>query len=209
MALVEHGQAGLIGSSHGHDSHGHGLHISTEQKNYMLKFGWWAYIASEIMLFASLIGVFLLAKRLHPEAGNELNVPLTTLNTFLLLVSSWTMVRALASLHANDIKGLQRELFLTMALGATFIGVMMFEYVELSHHGVTLTSDIYGSAFYVMTGFHGAHVAIGVLWLAWAWYKALGGYFTPEKYIGIEVLGLYWHFVDVVWIFIFPLAYLL
>jgi cytochrome c oxidase subunit 3/cytochrome o ubiquinol oxidase subunit 3 len=161
------------------------------------------------MLFASLIGTFLMAKRLYPEAGEHLNIPLTTFNTFLLLTSSWTMVRALASLQAGNIKGLQRELFLTMFLGAAFVGMMIFEYVELTHHGVTLTSDMYGSAFYVMTGFHGTHVAIGVIWLAWAFYKSLNGHFTPEKYIGIEILGLYWHFVDVVWIFIFPLAYLL
>lgn len=206
MEIVEHGKAVTMTTSH---DHGNGHHASAERQNYLLKFGWWAYITSEVMLFASLIGTFLMAKRLYPESGEHFNIPLITFNTFLLLTSSWTMVRALASLHAGNIKGLQRELFITMILGATFVAMMGYEYVELTHHGVTLSSDMYGSAFYVMTGFHGTHVAIGVIWLAWAFYKSLNGHFTPENYIGIEVLGLYWHFVDVVWIFIFPLAYLL
>jgi heme/copper-type cytochrome/quinol oxidase subunit 3 len=190
-----------------HEHHGHTM--STAQKNHLLKFGWWAYIASEIMLFSSLIGTFLLAKRLYPEGGEHLNIPLTTFNTFLLLMSSWTVVRALAAIHEGDQKSLSRFLFLSFSLGLIFVLVQGYEYQKLSHHGLTLHSDMYGSAFYVLTGFHGAHVFIGVLWLLWAFFKSLNGHFTKENYIGIEVLGLYWHFVDVVWIFLFPLIYLL
>jgi cytochrome c oxidase subunit 3/cytochrome o ubiquinol oxidase subunit 3 len=194
---------------HGHGTHVHGHTMSAAQKNHLLKFGWWVYIASEVMLFSSLLGTFVLAKRLHPEGGEHLNVPITTFNTFLLLMSSWTVVRALAAVHEGDPKSLSRFLFLSLSLGTIFVAIQGYEYIKLSHEGLTLHGDMYGSAFYVLTGFHGAHVAIGVGWLIWAFFKSLNGYFTPEHYIGIEILGLYWHFVDVVWIFLFPIIYLL
>jgi heme/copper-type cytochrome/quinol oxidase subunit 3 len=100
-------------------------------------------------------------------------------------------------------------LFLTFAGGATFVLMQINEYNHLSHEGLTLHSSMFGSAFYVLTGFHGFHVFLGVCWLAWAFFKALNGHFTKENYIGIEVLGLYWHFVDVVWVLLFTLIYLM
>lgn len=192
-----------------HSTHAHGHSVSTEQHNYMLKFGWWLYIASEVMLFSSLIAVFLLAKRLYPEDEHFLQVGPTTVSTFVLLTSSWFMVRALASLHEGNIVALQRGLFLTLALGTVFVGFQAYEYSHLSHEGMTLRSSMYGSAFYALTGFHGAHVIIGLFWVAWAFVKAMNGHFTREKYIGIELLGLYWHFVDVVWILLFTIIYLI
>lgn len=200
MEIVEHGIV------HAHD-HGHA--ISREYRNYVLKFGWWVYIASEVMLFASFIGTALLAKRLYPEQQELLAIPLTTFATFILLTSSWTMVRALASAQDGDQIALARALFLTALLGAIFVGIQFYEYTHLSHEGLTLSSSMFGSAFYVLTGFHGAHVLIGVIWILATFVRALNGHFTKDNWIGIEILGLYWHFVDVVWVFIFPLIYLL
>lgn len=181
--------------------------ISAAKHNEMLKFGWWLYIASEVMLFGSMIGVMVMAKSKYESP--EYNIPLISLNTFLLLMSSWMVVRALASAQEGNQVGLQRALFISGVLGTIFIALQIVEYTELSHHGLTLTSSMYGSAFYMLTGFHGAHVFIGVLWLFGNFFRALNGHFTPENAIGIEVMGLYWHFVDVVWIVLFTLIYLM
>lgn len=206
MEIVEHGK-GLDLAHHDHASdHGHG--ISKEEYNYLLKFGWWAYIASEVMLFGSFISVMALAGRLYPEWQNELAVPLTTLGTFLLLTSSWTVVRALTAAHENDKVGVSRWLFLTFALGATFVCIQLYEYIHLSHAGFKLGAGMYPDIFYVTTGFHGVHVFIGVVWILRNFIKSLNGDFDSENAIGLEILGLYWHFVDVVWIVLFPLIYL-
>lgn len=181
--------------------------ISAEKHNEMLKFGWWLYIASEVMLFGSMIGAMVFAKSKYESP--EYNIPLLSLNTFFLLMSSWMVVRALASVQEGDQVALARALFIAGALGTTFIILQIVEYTELSHHGLTLTSSMYGSTFYMLTGFHGFHVFIGVLWLFGNFFRALNGHFTPDKAIGIEVMGLYWHFVDVVWIVLFTLIYLM
>lgn len=207
MAIVEqsHEESALTT----HEEHHYDGHISTEQHNEMLKFGWWLFIASEVMLFSSLIGVLLLAKRLFPEEQEVLAVPITTVGTFILLTSSWMFVRALASLQQGNVVGLQRGLFLTFVLGATFLGIQAYEYTVLAHEGLTVSSGMYGGAFYVLTGFHGFHVLIGLIWLLWAFFQSIGGRFSAENYIGIEILGLYWHFVDVVWVLLFSLIYLM
>ena len=192
-----------------HSSHAFGHSVSVEEHNYRLKFAWWLYIASEVMLFATLIGVFIIAKRLYPEQGELLNIPLTSVGTFVLLMSSWTIVRSLDSILQGDQVALARGLFLTMLFGTFFVGMQVYEYTHLSHEGLTLHSSMYGSAFYLLTGFHGFHVFGGVVWIAWAFRKAMNGHFTKENYIGIELLGLYWHFVDVVWIILFTLIYLM
>jgi len=207
MEIVEQGKS--IDVATPHDDHHGGMHMSQAEKNELLKFGWWAYIASEVMLFASLIGVFLLAVRLYPEETGQFDIPLVTLNTFLLLVSSWAVVRALGFAHEDNKTGVSRWLFISFMLGSIFVAIQAYEYIELDHKGFTLTHSMYTSAFYVLTGFHGAHVIIGVIWILRNFLKSLNGDFGKDNYIGIEVMGLYWHFVDVVWIFIFPLAYLL
>ncbi len=201
MEIVEHGhQVEVHEADHGH--------LSAAEQNYLLKTGWWVYIASEIMLFSSFIAVMFLAHRLYPDMQAMLDVPLTTVNTFLLLTSSWTLAVAVASLQQGNITALQRNLFITMALGTVFLGIQAYEYSHLSHEGFVLGYNMYTDIFYILTGFHGLHVAIGVVWLLRCWLKSLRGDYTRENYIGIEVLGLYWHFVDIVWIVLFPLIYL-
>jgi len=159
-----------------------------------------------------------------------LNVPLTGLNTFILICSSVSMVKAFAAIAAGDRKGLSRWLLATILLGATFVSIQGVEYWKLVHEGFTpagftagshitelvaqgklsdVTGGLYCSTFFTMTGFHGFHVTCGVFSMLYLYlFKALPGKYTSQDFGGIEVVGLYWHFVDLVWIILFTIVYL-
>lgn len=176
------------------------------------KLGMWIFLASEIMFFTGLIGSYIVLRfaNLHtwPVPSTVLNIPLTGINTFILICSSATLVLGLASVQRGYQEGLQVGLFLTVLLGAVFLGIQMHEYQELIHDGFTISSSIFGSCFFTLTGFHGAHVLAGVIWLIVVFIRSFMGYFTPEEYAGVEIVGLYWHFVDLVWIILFTILYL-
>ncbi len=173
------------------------------------KLAMWLFLASEVMFFTVLIGAYVIARTLHPEEHALLNIPLTSVNSFILLLSSFTVVRSLAGIQAGDVTKLQRSIMMTIILGFVFFAIMMYEYSHLSHEGVTLSSGPFGMAFYTLTGFHGAHVMIGLIWAMYVFWQAFNGRYTKESHWGVEFWGLYWHFVDVVWIFIFTVVYLL
>jgi heme/copper-type cytochrome/quinol oxidase subunit 3 len=181
----------------------------------------WIFLASEVIFFSGLIGgsILLRVQAANWAApGEVLNVPLTSLNTFLLIVSSVTVVKALEALQEGRQKAFRMFLVATAIIGATFLGVQAYEYNELIHHGLTFGQYVthedevvrssYGTTFYIQTGFHGAHVFIGVVWLLVVIAKAFGGAFSPDNYMGVELFGLYWHFVDLVWILLFTIVYL-
>ncbi len=174
-----------------------------------MKFGMWLFLASEVMFFAVLIAAFVLNRFRYPEQHAILNIPLTSLNTFLLLTSSFTVVRSIASIQQGDQTKFVRSLALTGLLGTLFLAIQMFEYTNLSHEGLTLSSGPFGTAFFTLTGFHGAHMLIGIIWTARVFWNALNGKYTRENHFGVEFYGLYWHFVDVVWILIFTVVYLI
>ena len=204
--------------------------------SYDIKLGMWVFLASEVMFFGALIGTYIILRFSVSEAwaapGAVLNVPLTALNTFLLICSSVSMVKAFAAIAAGDQKNLRFWLLATILGGATFVGVQVFEYVTLVGHGLTpggyregsliaehaladpvkygaATAGLYGSTFFTMTGFHGFHVTCGVVSMTYLFFtKALPGKYTPQDYRGIEAVGLYWHFVDLVWIVLFTIVYL-
>ncbi len=188
---------------------------------YNKKLGMWVFLLSEVMFFTSLIGSYVILRFAHPDhwtdPGVVLNVPLTAVNTFFLICSSVTMVKAFAAIQQGDQKGLQRWLLATIVIGASFVGIQVFEYTALSHEGFVPMLDLYaseggplyGATFYAMTGFHGAHVSIGVLCLIFVYIRALQGGYTLQDYEGVEVIGLYWHFVDLVWIILFTIVYLI
>jgi len=180
---------------------------------YDKKVGMWVFLASEVMFFAGLIGSYIIlrfgASESWPMPGEVLNVPVTATNTFILICSSVTMVLAFAAIERGDQKKCRLWLLATAVIGASFVGVQAYEYSELIHHGFTPSSGLYGATFYTMTGFHGFHVTIGVLCMLWVTRKAFRGGYTQEDHEGVEVIGLYWHFVDLVWIILFTIVYLI
>lgn len=176
------------------------------------KLAMWVFLASEVMFFGSLIGGYLyfkLADRAgFREAESILSLPLATVGTTLLIVSSFAVVMALEALQSNDRRVFRNWLIAVLVLGAGFLSIQAVEWYELMHHDIT-SSDLFGTAFYITTGFHGLHVLGGVIWIALLLYRALvQKVYTAENSLGIELFGLYWHFVDVVWIALFTVIYL-
>ncbi|MCE2421698.1 MAG: heme-copper oxidase subunit III [Gemmatimonadetes bacterium] len=194
---------------------------------YTQKVGMWVFLCSEVMFFAGLIGSYIVLRfgaleNTWPEPAEVLAVNITAFNTFLLICSSVTMVKAFAAAQAHDDQGIKKWLLATTLIGAGFLGVQVYEYNELINHhftpsncvvvrnGVEETCSIlYGSTFYTMTGFHGFHVLLGVICLGWATIRAYRGHWSGGNSRGIEILGLYWHFVDLVWIILFTIVYLI
>ena len=177
------------------------------------KLGMWLFLASEVMFFTGLIGAYIVLRQASPEWPNPssiLNIPLTAFNTFLLICSSATLVKGLASAQDGDQEGMQTGLLLTVLLGALFLIIQAHEYHELIHEKhFTPSSSLFGSCFFTLTGFHGMHVLVGVICLFVVFIKSLRGTYSAAEYRGIEVAGLYWHFVDLVWIILFTILYLI
>ena len=172
----------------------------------------WAFIGSECMLFGILISTYLAYKGrslVGPFPDDVLNIPLTSVSTFVLLVSSLAIVIALDHLGRGQVKWAAFWTFATAALGLGFLGFQAYEFTEFVHHGLKLNTNLFGATFFTLTGFHGGHVSIGVLVLITMGVQMLRGKFGAERSGVLEVVGLYWHFVDVVWIVIFTLVYLL
>ncbi len=180
---------------------------------YNEKLGMWVFLGSEVMFFTALIGAYIILRVSRPEAwaepGEMLNVPITALNTFILICSSVTMVKAFAAVQRNDQRGLRIWLVATALIGSAFLGIQAYEYQELIHKGFVPGEGLYGSTFYTMTGFHGFHVTIGVICLTFVAFRAFRGRYSASDYRGVEVVGLYWHFVDLVWIILFTIVYLI
>jgi heme/copper-type cytochrome/quinol oxidase subunit 3 len=176
------------------------------------KLGMWIFLASEILFFGSLISTSLgLRVRADswPEPGEILNMQLTAANTFILICSSMTIVEALKSIQQGNQKRFRIFITATLILGIVFISIQAFEYYELYHAGLTPSVSTYGTTFYTQTGFHGAHVMGGIVALALVTAKAFKGGYSKESHEEVELVGLYWHFVDVVWIFLFTIVYLI
>lgn len=176
------------------------------------KMAFWAFIGSECLLFGSLISTYLIYKGSNadgPTPQEILNIPFTSFSTFDLLMSSLWMVLALAAVQRGDMKWAKVWLFGTALGGLIFLGGQVYEFSSFVREGLTLQTSLFGATFFVLTGCHGAHVTVGVLWLLTLWVRALQGKLGPEHAMTVEITGLYWHFVDVVWIVIFTLVYLL
>ncbi|MBX7118901.1 MAG: cytochrome c oxidase subunit 3 [Gemmatimonadaceae bacterium] len=227
------------GHAHGHDAHdAHEHHHYTTTGLDNRKVAVWTFIGSECMLFASLISTYLIYKGKsvigpfpHTEwtdpAGKVykaiLDIPVTSASTFVLLMSSFAMVLAL---QAVQLKGkplaptagwwerLQRSsqfwLLATALLGTVFLGFQSYEFTSFVHEGLTIKTNLFGSTFFTLTGFHGAHVTVGVLWLmSLLWIDRSRGLAGKNDELLVDICALYWHFVDVVWIAIFTLIYLI
>jgi cytochrome c oxidase subunit 1 len=176
------------------------------------KLAMWVFLGSECFLFGTLIATYLAYKGrsvVGPHPHEILNIPVTTLSTFDLLMSSLLMVLALAAVQRGD--RVQSRLWLagTALFGAIFLGFQAYEFTHFVREGLTLQRNLFGSTFFVLTGFHGGHVTLGVVWLLTLLGLELRGRLGPQDATKVEVAGLYWHFVDVVWIVIFTVVYLI
>jgi heme/copper-type cytochrome/quinol oxidase subunit 3 len=200
----------------GHDQgHGHADHPPTSTGIDHRKLLMWLFLASDCMFFGSLIATYMIyrgrseAMDQGPFPHELIDIPYTSVSAFVLLMSSLTMVLALAALQKNDIRGSRLWLAGTALLGTIFLGGQWFEFTEFYHEGLSLSTNMYGATFFTLTGFHGFHVFIGVIWLGTLLFVSLRGGLKQEDNLDLEIAGLYWHFVDIVWIVIFTLVYLL
>jgi len=168
------------------------------------------FIISEIMVFGAFFTAYFFIRVVNdnpwPAPGTELPVAIAGFNTAVLLSSSFTMHWALTAAKHGNRFALKAGLLTTFLLGATFLFVQINEYIHL---GFAPYSSAQGSVFYGLTGLHGAHVVIGLTLLLFATVRAFRGHFTPEKHMGVEVPGIYWHFVDVMWVIVFTTVYVL
>ncbi len=174
------------------------------------KFGIWLFLASEVMFFMALIGMYLAyrGQASWTEFHAALNIPLTAINTFILLTSSLMVVLAVSAAQQGHKRNLTVWMLATVVLGTIFVSVQAFEFANLGAEGHTLSANLAGNVFFVLTGFHGLHVIIGVLWGVFVLLRGARGGFSQSNYMGVELFGLYWHFVDVVWILLFTIIYL-
>ena len=224
--------AAAHGAGH-EDGHVHHHYTTTGLDNR--KIAIWAFIGSECMLFASLIATYLIYKGrspngpfphepwTNPSTGEVmkpiLDIPVTSASTFVLLMSSVAMVMALNAVQTkyepkvttwDKIKGSSKLwLAATALLGTIFLMFQAYEFTSFVHEGLTIRTNLFGSSFFTLTGFHGAHVTVGVLWLLTLLAIDFKRGLEPKDALLVDISALYWHFVDVVWIVIFPLIYLI
>ena len=208
----------------------------------------WAFLGSDCMFFGSLIGTYLVSKGrslVGPYAVDVFDIPVTSVSTFVLLMSSMSMVLAYAALTRGSLKGFRIWIASTAIMGMTFLSFQVFEFYEFANHevhfkcstpisdltehertfidkcagqdasheveeqhGLTPRTNLFGTTFFVLTGFHGAHVTLGVVWLLSLLFYSFRGGVTAKRNLDVDLAALYWHFVDVVWIVIFTVVYL-
>jgi heme/copper-type cytochrome/quinol oxidase subunit 3 len=183
----------------------------------------WAFLGSDCMFFMTLIATYLIYKGKdtvgpfpHERVINGehfhgiLDIPYTSVSAFVLLMSSVMMVLALAAIQRGDQRGLRAWLLATAGLGSVFLMGQVYEFSYfVTQEGLTLGTNLFGATFFVTTGFHGTHVTIGVLWLLSLVFQSFRGKLHQKDSLTVEIAGLYWHFVDIVWIIIFTVLYLI
>ena len=177
------------------------------------KLGTWMFLASEVMLFGGLISAYIILRSGSPDivipSKEMMGVPLATLNTLVLILSSVTVVLALSAIQDDDIPGFARNLAITIACGFVFLLIKAYEYNHKWHEGITISSNVFGSFYYTLTGLHMVHVIGGIglnLFILWC---GLRGEYSSQNHLRVECAGLYWHFVDLVWVILFPILYLI
>jgi cytochrome c oxidase subunit 3 len=208
--------------AHATAAHGHAeleipynVHPRPDTGLYNAKLGVWLFLASEVMLFGALFSSYILLRTGNPnwptQVWNIVSVPLATINTFVLIGSSVTVVMAWASLRLGDFKTARIYLGITLLCGLAFMGIKTYEYAHKFEHHLYPSKSNYLAVYFTLTGLHGLHVVGGMIVFAYLIGPGAKMWKTdPGRYTNrIEVVGLYWHFVDLVWIFLFPTLYLL
>lgn len=188
------------------------------------KIAMWIFLSSDFLFFGGFISAYLLYRGRSLELAEKatdsgavagkvlsdvLDIPFTSVTSFILLMSSLTMVLALAAIKRNDTHRTRVWLLATALFGTLFLGGQIYEFTEFVREGFTLTTNQSGSTFFVLTGLHGAHVVVGIVWIASLFSMSIRGKLSSGDAEKVEIAGLYWHFVDVIWIVIFTLIYLI
>ena len=210
MADIALHEGAVAHEDHGHG--GHGGHGATSLGVTNNKLAMWLFLGSECLLFGGLISTYMLYRgRIGEGPGpNQLfDIPLTSVSSFVLLMSSLTMVLAVNAAKVHDVKNTNLWLVTTATLGSLFVAAQVYEFTAFYQEGIGFTTSLFSSSFFTLTGFHGVHVTLGVVMLI-----ALAAIISKNKITGdraevVEIVGLYWHFVDVVWVIIFTLVYLI
>jgi len=200
-------------------------HFDTADQEFnSAKIGTWLFLAQELLFFSALFVAYIVFRVKYPdmfiEASHHLSWKMGGLNTVFLITSSFTMVMAVHAAQTSQKKALVKYLTATLVLACFFLVVKYFEYMEKIHHGYlppslftgegsTETLPIFFGLYFLMTGLHGIHVLVGIGLIAWLIIRAKRGEFHEDFFTPVEMIGLYWHFVDLVWIFLFPLFYLI
>ena len=190
------------------EAHGHATNTGISNE----KLAMWAFLGSECLLFGALISTYFLYRGRSitgPTPEDVYDIPYTSVSSFVLLMSSLTMVLALAAIQRGDYRRLRVWLLATALLGASFIAGQVYEFTTFIREGLTIETNLFGSSFFVLTGFHGVHVTLGIVMLLSLWNLSIRGKLTQDRSEVVEIAGLYWHFVDVVWIVIFTVVYLI
>ena len=176
------------------------------------KLGMWVFLASEIMLFGAFISAYIVLRMGSPNFGvppeEIMGRPLATLNTFVLITSSVTMVLALAAIQRDNMKQFASFMILTSLLGLAFLGIKGFEYHHKINEGLTISSGLFGSFYFMLTGLHALHMIGGLIFNLYVLIQGWRGKFNSQHCERVEYAGLYWHFVDLVWVILFPVFYL-
>ena len=192
---------------------GHGADTKTGVSNAKLAI--WLFLSSEALFFGAFISTYFLYRGRDAEfkggikPDDVFNIPFTSVTSFILLMSSLTMVLALAAIQRGDHRRLRIWLLATCLFGLTFVGGQVFEFTEFYREGLKLSTNMFGTTFFVLTGLHGAHVTMGIVWLLILYGRSMQNRLPSERSEAVEIAGLYWHFVDIVWIFIFTAIYLI
>jgi heme/copper-type cytochrome/quinol oxidase subunit 3 len=191
---------------HGAPSHDTSTGISNE------KLAMWVFLGSDCLLFGGLISTYLLLRHRSvsgPGPADMFDIPFTSVSSFVLLMSSLTMALAVAAIHRGEVRRCRTWLATTAMLGGIFIAGQVYEFTTFVKEGLGYTTNIFGSAFYTLTGFHGVHVSVGIVFLLSLFVMSMRGKLSQENAETVEIFGLYWHFVDIVWILIFTIVYLI
>ncbi len=204
---------------HEHDVHagdeGHGDHGGAHPTSLGLsnvKLAMWLFLGSECLLFGGLISTYMLYRNRHSEdvGPDQLwDIPFTSASSFVLLMSSLTMVLAVSAINRKDLRNTKLWMTVTALLGALVIAGQVYEFTTFYREGLGYTDSLFASSFYTLTGFHGVHVSVGIIMLLSLIVMIAKNRISGDKAETVEMIGLYWHFVDVVWIVIFALVYLI
>ncbi|MCB0966703.1 MAG: cytochrome c oxidase subunit 3 [Ilumatobacter sp.] len=193
-----------------HDDHHGGHYTSTGLSNN--KLAMWLFLGSECLLFGGLISTYMLYRGRHTSnlgPDQVWDIPFTSASSFVLLMSSLTMVLAVTAAKRHDDRTTNVWLSITAILGSLFVAGQVYEFTTFYREGLGFTTSLFSSSFYTLTGFHGVHVTVGVILLLSVVGMIIRNRIPGDKAEVVELVGLYWHFVDIVWILIFTLVYLI